>query len=121
MSDYKTFHVGGGGNCVFFSTAKQLNADVHKNIRQEISQMYENELTREIIKDAAKNLIENQFKAGFANTALNWELHDYNFKGEDASDKIIQKLTTENSEINDMLALRLLTQVKSGNTKDYLG
>jgi hypothetical protein len=125
-NNYKAVHTGGGGNCVFFSTAKQLSPEIHNNIRVELSKMYENPATRQQVKDTAKELIQNQFKAGFANTALNWELHGYNFKGADAADKIVDKFTKDKGELNDALALRMLMQLKcsdpeKGENRNYLG
>jgi hypothetical protein len=87
--------------------------------------MYENENLRQTVTEAAKELIKNQYKAGFANTTLNYELHDYNFKGENAGEQIMDKILSDSgSDFNNMLSLRLLTQLKCStfeSKRNYLG
>jgi len=120
---FNSYHVGGGGNCVFFSTAKQLNEKIHQSVRDELDRLSKDPASQQDLKDRAKNLIDNQFNAGFMNTSLNRELHDYRFRGPEAGGEIIDKIISKekaNSDMNNVLALRLLMDVKRSQN-DYTG
>ena len=118
---HDTYHCGGGGNCVFFSTAKQLNPSIRLSIKNQLADMYDKgePETQKLIQDAAKTMIANQFKAGFANTTLNSDLHDYNYTGQNSADKIVRKLLGANTDLADALALRLMTQLKCSTPEDF--
>lgn len=90
ISDFKSYHVG-GGNCVFFSATTRLREDVHK-IYSQIEGLYNDPKTRRQVRRSAKTLIESQFKAGIINTSINPELQDYNFKEPYAPENIIKKI-----------------------------
>jgi len=121
---FQTYHVGGGGNCVYFSTAKQLSQSIHGNIRDELNRLYYDAgpEMKQRMKDTAQEMIYNQFAGGgIRNLAVNPELRDYDFGGKDAGEKIMDKLIkTEGRDLNDALNLRLLMEVKNPG-KGYMG
>lgn len=126
MSNYKSMHVGGGGNCVFFSAAAQMSGNIHAAIRLKLKDMQNDPVQGPLLRKAAKTMIDNQFKAGIINTSLNPELHGYNFKGPNAANNILNKvINTSGDDLNNTLALRLMLNAnctkEEAAEKNYLG
>ncbi|MCL2216008.1 MAG: hypothetical protein FWB91_03190 [Defluviitaleaceae bacterium] len=114
---FQQFHTGGGGNCVFFSTAKQLSDATHDAIRDKL-----HNTGKEQLHEKAQEMIEKQFSAGgLVNVLVNPELRDYDFTGPGAGEQIVNKLlNSPKTDMSNMLCMRLLMEM-SFPGKGYLG